>query len=280
MVSSRSLIPRRRTPVFDKSLLVRILGFPATLIHGDPLVLDRWMWLRRRLPKTANGERLIDIGCGTGAFTIGAAKRGYEGLGLSWDQRNQKTAAERAAICGAPNVKFEVQDVRYLGTRAELAEQFDVAICCENIEHILDDRKLVSDITRCLKPGGWLLLTAPNYFYRSITNNDDGPFSVVEDGGHVRRGYSPAMLKEICVQAGLVCEEIAYCSGILSHKLCYLQRTVSRLHPLLGWLVVLPFRMLPPMLDRYITTAMRWPYYSICMQAYKPRFGGTDEHVS
>lgn len=35
-----------------KSILVKLLGFPATLIHGDPLVLDRWLWLRRYLPET------------------------------------------------------------------------------------------------------------------------------------------------------------------------------------------------------------------------------------
>ena len=29
--------------------LVRALGFPATLIHGDTLVWDRWRWLKPRL---------------------------------------------------------------------------------------------------------------------------------------------------------------------------------------------------------------------------------------
>jgi 2-polyprenyl-3-methyl-5-hydroxy-6-metoxy-1,4-benzoquinol methylase len=90
----------------DKSLLVRIFGFPATLIHGDTLVLDRWLWLRQRLPVTANGDSLIDIGCGTGAFSIGAAKRGYQALGLSWDERNQMEAKKRAQICGV-NASFK-----------------------------------------------------------------------------------------------------------------------------------------------------------------------------
>jgi 2-polyprenyl-3-methyl-5-hydroxy-6-metoxy-1,4-benzoquinol methylase len=71
----------------DKSLLVRIFGFRATVIHGDLLVLDRWLWLKKRLPFTRNGEKLIDVGCGSGAFTIGAALRGYQAIGLSWDVR-------------------------------------------------------------------------------------------------------------------------------------------------------------------------------------------------
>ena len=137
----------------DKSLLTKIIGFPATLIHGDTLVLDRWRWLKARLPWTRNGETLIDIGCGTGAFSIGAALRGYESLGLSWDERNQKVAADRARICKAESAKFEVLDVRNLGARDDLIDKFDVAICFENIEHIIDDGKLFRDIASCLKPG-------------------------------------------------------------------------------------------------------------------------------
>src|SRR5947209_3467752 len=120
----------------DESLLVKIAGFPATLIHGDPLILDRWFWLEKRLPKTNNNERLLDVGCGSGAFTIGAALRGYRALGLTWDERDQCVAAERAAICKAPSASFGILDVRKLDTRADLIRSFDVAICLETVEHI------------------------------------------------------------------------------------------------------------------------------------------------
>ncbi len=150
-----------RASFMDKSLLVRIIGFPATLLHGDTLVLDRWLWLRDRLPKTKNGDTLLDIGCGTGAFSVGAALRGYESLGLSWDERNQRVAGERANICKAHSAKFEVLDVRRLDMRSDLLGRYDIAICLENIEHIIDDRKLLTDIAACMKPGGRLLLTTP-----------------------------------------------------------------------------------------------------------------------
>lgn len=253
------------------SALVRMFGFPATLVHGDTLVLDRWMWLRSRLPTTRNGERLVDIGCGSGAFSIGAALRGYSALGLSWDEHNQQLASERATLCSATTASFEICDVRALDARHDFAERFDVALCCENIEHVIDDRKLMRDIAACLRPGGRLLLTAPYLLYRPISREDMGPFLPVEDGRHVRRGYSPAMMIELCGQAGLVVERISFCSGYTSQKATSLMRMLTRLHPILGWIAVLPLRILPPLLDPVIARITNWPGFSICLEAYKPR---------
>jgi 2-polyprenyl-3-methyl-5-hydroxy-6-metoxy-1,4-benzoquinol methylase len=262
---------RERAKV-DKSFLVKLFGFPATLIHGDTLVLDRWWWLKKRLPVTANGESLIDIGCGTGSFSIGAALRGYKSLGLSWDERNQRVAEERARLCHAQFAYFEVLDVRKLDIRDDLNEKFDVAICFENIEHILDDKKLILDIAKSLKPGGHLLLTTPYYYYRAITAMDNGPFHQIEEGWHVRRGYTKVMLQELCELAGLRLESFSFCSGFLSQKITCLQRLLSKIHPLLGWVVILPLRPLPLIFDGMITDFLQYPYYSICMEAYKPRF--------
>ncbi|MBC6417506.1 MAG: methyltransferase domain-containing protein [Prochloron sp. SP5CPC1] len=262
----------------DKSFLVKIFGFPATLIHGDLLVMDRWQWLKKRLPVTANGETLIDIGCGSGAFSIGSALRGYKSLGLNWDECNQRVAEERTRLCSrktgydaAPT--FEVLDVRHLDVRKDLEQQFDIAICCENIEHILDDKKLMLDINSCLKPGGRLLLTTPYYHYNAITASDNGPFSKVETGWHVRRGYTKAMLQELCNISGFIIEYFSFCGGILSQKITYIQRLLSRISPLLGWAVVLPLRPLPLIFEPMITSLLQYPHYSICMEAYKPRFG-------
>lgn len=255
----------------DKSLLVRVFGFQATLIHGDTLVLDRWRWLKRRLPITANGEKLIDIGCGSGAFTIGAARRGYTALGLNWDERELTAAQKRAQMCRASNASFDVCDVRDLHKRTEYNNQFDVAICTENIEHILDDFKLMSDLCRCLKPGGRLLLTTPYYHYRAISSTDNGPFCKVETGGHVRRGYTKCMLIELCQTAGLLCDEISYCSGFLSQKVTALMRLGTRIHVLVGWGLILILRPFIPFLDPFLTLGLGWPYYSITLEAYKPR---------
>ena len=249
------------------------------LIRGDTLVLDRWHWIRKHLPRTANGEWIIDVGCGSGAFTVGAAKRGYDALGLTWDEAERSKAAARAAHVKLTTPKFETFDVRDLGSRVDLADTFDVALCCENIEHVLDDAKLMTDISGVLKPGGRLLLTTPNYDYRPISAGDLGPFSPIENGGHVRRGYTPAHLIELCEIAGLEPEEISYCSGLLSQKITALLRKLSAVNYLMAWLIILALRPLPLFFDHLIARLTGWPGYSICLVAYKPRFATTSASI-
>jgi SAM-dependent methyltransferase len=254
----------------DRDFLVRLFGFGATLIHGDLLVLDRWRWLKRRLPRTANNETLIDIGCGNGAMSIGAAIRGYATIGLSWDESNQASATRRARLCGV-NPTFPIQDVRKLGEQSSYFGQFDVAICFENIEHILDDLKLLRDIERLLKPGGLLLLTTPNWYYREMSAGERGPFRPIEDGGHVRRGYTPSMIQELCDKSGLFVEEISSCSGFFSQNITIFHRTFRRFG-VFGWIFTLPLRIIPSLLDDIFSKITSWPDYSLCLVAYKPRF--------
>ncbi len=260
------------------SLLVKLLGFSALLIHGDPLVLDRWLWLKKRLPRTRNDESLLDCGCGSGAFSIGAARRGYVTTGISNQGPTLQTAEQRAGQLAPGRARFEAVDVRRLAERNDFAGSFDFAVCLEVIEHIADDRKLMVDLANCIKPGGRLLLTTPNYHYVAITADEEGPRSSDEHvtcGWHVRRGYTAAMLSELCDEAGLVVEDISYCSGFLSQKLTMVLRRLARLHYLLGWMVVLPLRPLPPLLDGLLTRLLGWRYYSIGLEAYKPRFGSS-----
>jgi len=257
------------------NLLVRLFGWPATLIHGDTMVVDRWRWLRQRLPLTVTpGESVLDVGCGTGAFTMGAARLGYQAVGLSWDERNQIVAEGRAKMLGLSEVSFPICDVRHLDEQTEFFNRFEVVLCLENIEHILDDRKLMY---HCLRPGGRLLLSAPNYYYHSLSKGDRGPFRQVEDGGHVRRGYSPAMLRELCTEGGFEIEEIGYVSYYFSQMTTAMIRAInSTIPPLISWPLSLPMRALTILLDgwlgKWISGALGYPGYSIVVVAYKRRF--------
>lgn len=258
-----------------KQFVIRILGYGATLIFGDPMALDRWRWIVRYLPRTRGGELLIDVGCGSGAFTLGAAKRGYRALGLSWDKSNNDKAEQRARILGLPNASFAVFDVRQLDELQTNRGQYSYAINTENIEHIIGDAKLIRDIHELLAPGGRLLLTSPNYYYRAIDRGDKGPFEPIEDGRHVRRGYSSAEMRELLEHHGFLVETIEYCGGYFSQRITTLLRLLSRISAPIGWAVTLPLRVLPPLFDRPRPGGRR-PGYSICVVALKPRFPRLD----
>lgn len=248
------------------NLLVKFLGFPATLIQGDTLVLDRWNWLRSILPVGNGDKTILDIGCGTGAFSIGLSLRGYKCLGLTWDAQDTNRARSRAKDCKAHNCSFEIQDARQLDQRTDLFNRFDYVVCTENIEHILNDDKLVRDMGHCLKPGGKLLLTTPNLNFISITKEDDDPLQTVELGWHVRRGYDKKRLEELCKSAGLMVEKIDFVSGFFSQRVTRVWRTLNKVNPLLSFLVTLPLRIVPPAVDKLV----KYPGYSITLIAQKP----------
>ena len=88
----------------------------------------------------------------------------------------------------------------------------------------------------------------------------------------MRRGYTKTSLIELCNEAGLNIEEISFCSGFLSQKICYLQKKISIISPILGWLAILPIRFFIPAFDKLLSKLFYYPNYSICLEAYKPRF--------
>ena len=57
-----------------------------------------------------------------------------------------------------------VHDARQLD-KFKVEKKFDVIINSENIEHIIDDQKLINDISYLLNKNGLLYLTTPNLFF-------------------------------------------------------------------------------------------------------------------
>lgn len=241
------------------------------LFAGDTLVYDRWKWIESKLPKTNENWKLLDVGCGSGAITLKASSLGYDSTGLTWDKKDAQKCSQRAKRFALKNCKFDVFDARNLKEYPH--EEFDVILNTENIEHLIDDLSLFIAMFSKLKKGGILLLTTPNFFYNPITDSDNGPFSKVEDGWHVRRGYSREMIKELCNKAGFKMEEISYCSGFLSQKVTFLIRTLSDIFGRrMAWFITFPLRIFPILFDNIFTKITKYKNYSICLVAYKPRF--------
>lgn len=240
------------------------------LLRGDTLVMDRWNWVKKNLPYTSSPKRLIDIGCGNGALTISSALRGYICLGLNWDKKDQVKSQRLVNFIDIDNCSFQIQDVRTLDKRKDLIKKFDIAICTENIEHIIKDKKLLKDIHNCLVPGGRLLLTTPNLNFIPICKGEgEGPFKKIEDGGHVRKGYDEKMLRHLCKNSNLIVDKIEFCGGFLSQKITGIYRTIGKFNTKLAWIVIFPFRPIPLIFDDWFTKLLKWPRYSICLEAHK-----------
>jgi 2-polyprenyl-3-methyl-5-hydroxy-6-metoxy-1,4-benzoquinol methylase len=247
-----------------KNASIRLAGPRSLLLLGDTLVLDRWRWLRSRLP--AAPASLIDVGCGNGWLAINCSSLGYRTLGVGWAGSDLEKARKRATVFRT-DASFEVQDARTLSTRYDLKECFDVATCCETIEHIIDDAELMRSLASTLRPSGRLILTTPNQDYVPMDAGDAGPFREIEDGGHVRKGYTPERLSYLAEQAGLEVAEIGFCSGWSSQKVTTLLRALTRrIGYGSAWALTLPLRLVPPLLD---SRDQAHPAYSICMLATK-----------
>jgi SAM-dependent methyltransferase len=245
-------------------LMLRVLGWRSLLIHGDPCVLDRWLWLRSRLRK--GPVRTLDAGCGNGAFSIYAAREGNEVLATSFSERELDDARRRTELLGLHGVEFEVLDLREIERRRPELGSFDQIICLETIEHLSDDEGLLVSLAGLLRPGGRLLLSTPYEGHRPLYSEERHP-SPVEDGSHVRYGYSPERLRELALAAGLQPEQLGFVSGVVSQRLTNLMRRLTlRFGRLPAWALMLPLRPLA-LLDRPLTRLARYPYLSLAMVA-------------
>jgi SAM-dependent methyltransferase len=243
-------------------IMLRAFGWRPLLIHGDPSVLDRWLWLRRCL--RGGALRTLDAGCGNGAFSIYAARSGNRVVAASFSQREQDDARRRADELGVDGIDFRLLDLRDIEHAKETLGRFDQIICLETIEHVTDDEGLVGSLSGLLAPGGQLLLTTPYAGHRPLYTEDPDP-SPVEDGSHVRFGYTPERLREIADGAGLDVTSEAFVSGVVSQKLINLMRRLTaRIGRVPAWALVLPLRPLV-ILDRPLSALLRYPYLSVAL---------------
>ena len=234
------------------NVLVRLLGWRATILHGDVTVVDRWRWLRRHL--RPGPVRTLDAGCGAGAFTLYAAMQGNRATGVSFDQAQLARARSRATLLGIGGVDFTQGDLRELDRFGPGLGQFDQILLFECIEHIRDDAKLVSDLAARLEPGGTILLTTPYAHHRPLWGET---VSAEEDGGHVRFGYTHEEIARLFDANGIDVIVQEFLCGVVSQALASLQFALCRIHPHLAWAAVFPLRMFHP-LDGILT---RWTGY-------------------
>lgn len=114
-----------------------------------------------RLPH-GEGRSLLDIGCNWGRWSISAARKGYQVVGLDPSLGAIIAARRVAGKLGLPN-RYVVGDARFLPFAPEA---FDVVFSYSVLQHFrkTDVATAVAEIARVVKPGGRALIQMPNAF--------------------------------------------------------------------------------------------------------------------
>lgn len=107
-------------------------------------------------------QKLLDIGCGYGAFVLENRKAGVEAYGLEIADFEVEIAEKRAAA----TLGSSKDKIFTLGSAYELPfpdKSFDVITLWEVIEHIEKLEPVIKEVNRVLKPGGKAFIVCPNY---------------------------------------------------------------------------------------------------------------------
>lgn len=96
------------------------------------------------------GKRVLDVGCGGGLLAEELARLGLRVTGVDPSFPSLRTARHHADA-GALDVEY----LTGAGEALPVADAtFDLAVCCDVLEHVADVEQVIAEISRALRPGG------------------------------------------------------------------------------------------------------------------------------
>ncbi len=125
-----------------KDVLARLLPWRARAFRTD-----------RRFLQDMPPGRLLDIGCGNGAFIGAMARLGWDAHGIDFDE---------AAIAAARQHPGVTVAAGNLASQHYPAAHFDAVVMSNVIEHVPDPVEVFAECHRVMRPGARLVMITPN----------------------------------------------------------------------------------------------------------------------
>ncbi len=129
-----------------------------------PTFRNRYRFIQQCLERYASSKAhvpaltcLLNLGTGEGDYDRLLAA--YCQHLTACDINEEDLACARAMNADVPNVSYEKADALQLPYSDN---SFDGVVSCEVIEHVGDSERMLAEIYRILRPGGWVFLTFPN----------------------------------------------------------------------------------------------------------------------
>jgi SAM-dependent methyltransferase len=193
--------------VVEPSLLRRLGYYTIGEIHIPGRIrLNHVVRGVRSLNLPESGVTMLDAGTGHGdlALYFSRIHPGWMVTGIDVEDEPVARCREAAELLRLDNVNFRRDDL----LRLDASEQYDLITCTDVLEHIEDDRLVLANLARALRPGGHLVLHFPSVpqrrHLRLVAWRERRIGFSPADIGHVREGYSVDGISGLLKAVGLV----------------------------------------------------------------------------
>lgn len=175
---------------------------PAQLWHMVEGARPALAYFRRRKIETAlalgsfpPGSTILEVGCGTGDYTLLLARMGFRMVGVDLSPTSIRVAKEKASILGLSDVAFIVSDAEALTGISDNAVGGVVSF--STLRYVPGLEQALRAVWRVLKPEGRAVLDFPNRFcpWFTLLKNRFGVETHIHDHQYSTREIVTLMLR-------------------------------------------------------------------------------------